>query len=96
MILVSVMLCAALVSGGLMIYGKVQMGKIPGLTFEDALKYTTRGKPDARITVGIIKDGQLSFTVYGGDGQILPAESHTYRTCGGKQDCNRHGRPVRV
>ena len=57
-ILISVVLCAALVLGGLMIYGKAQMGKIPGLTFMDALKYKTQGKPDARITVGIIKDGQ--------------------------------------
>ena len=77
-ILISVMLCAALVLGGLMIYGKAQMGKIPGLTFMDALKYTTQGKPDARITVGIIKDGQTSFTVYGENGQILPEENHTY------------------
>ena len=72
------MLCAALVLGGLMIYGKARMGKIPGLTFMDALNYTTQGKPDARITVGIIKDGQASFTVYGDNGQILPEENHTY------------------
>ena len=78
LILASVILCAALVLGGLMIYGKAQMGKIPGLTFMDALKYTTQGKPDARITVGIIKDGQTSFTVYGENGQILPEEKHVY------------------
>ena len=77
-ILISVVLCALLVLGGLMIYGKAQMGKIPGLTFEDALKYTTQGKPDARITVGIIQDGQASFTVYGENGQILPEEKHVY------------------
>ena len=74
----ALVLCAALVLGGLMIYRKAQMGKIPGLSFEDALKYTTKGKPDARITVGIIKDGQASFTVYGENGTILPAEKHTY------------------
>ena len=77
-ILISVVLCALLVLGGLMIYGKAQMGKIPGLTFMDALKYTTQGKPDARITVGIIQDGQASFTVYGENGQILPEEKHVY------------------
>lgn len=77
-ILLSVVLCAALASGGLMIYGKAQMGKVPGLTFEDALNYTTKDKPDARITVGIIKDGQASFTVYGNNAQILPAEKHIY------------------
>lgn len=78
LILGAVALCAALVFGGLMMYGKAQMAKIPGLTFEDALKYTTQGKPDARITVGIIKDGQASFTVYGENAQILPAENHIY------------------
>ena len=41
----------------------------------DALNYTTQGKPDARITVGIIKDGQASFTVYGENGQILPEKT---------------------
>jgi len=78
LILASVILCAALVLGGLMIYGNAQMGKIPGLTFMDALNYTTQGKPDARITVGIIQDGQDSFTVYGENGQILPEENHVY------------------
>ena len=78
LIIASIVLCAALVLGGLMIYGKAQMGKVPGLTFEDALNYTTRGKPDARITVGIIQDGQASFTVYGENARVLPAESHTY------------------
>ena len=78
LILGAIALCAALVLVGLGLYGKAQMAKIPGLTFEDALKYTTRGKPDARITVGIIRNGQASFTVYGEDGQILPQESHVY------------------
>ena len=77
-ILISVIACIALVLGGLMIYGNAQMGKIPGLTFMDALNYTTQGKPDARITVGIIQDGQSSFTVYGENGQILPEEKHVY------------------
>ena len=78
LILCIILLCAVLLVAGLVIYGKVQMGKIPGLSFEDALAYTTNGKSDAVITVGIIKDGQASFTVYGKDAQILPAESHTY------------------
>lgn len=78
LILVSVLLCAALILGGLMIYGKAQMGKIPGLSFMEALEYTTHGKPDARISVGTIQNGQVSFTLYGEDGQILPFENHTY------------------
>lgn len=78
LIVISIALCTVLVLGGLMIYGKAQMGKVPGLTFEDALNYTTQGKPDTRITVGVIRDGQASFTVYGEDARVLPAENHTY------------------
>lgn len=77
-ILLSVAGCAALVMTGLMIYGKAQMAKVPELTFREALEYTTQGKKDAVITVGIIKDGQASWTVYGENGQELPGQLHTY------------------
>ena len=63
---------------GLMIYGKSQMAKVPGLTFLEALKYTTRGKKDAVISVGLIKDGEMSWTVYGENGEELPEQLHTY------------------
>jgi Beta-lactamase class C and other penicillin binding proteins len=77
-IVISIVLFVALVVGGLMIFGKIQMGKVPGLSFEDALKYTTHSKKDAKITVGIIKDGKSSFTVYGADAQVLSSENHIY------------------
>lgn len=53
------------------------MEKIPGLSFQDALEYTTGDNPDAVITVGIIKDGQVSYRVYGENGQELP-EGNAY------------------
>lgn len=74
----SILLCAVLGLGGLMIYGNSQMQKLPQLTFAEALAYTTKNNPDAVITVGIIKNGQISFKVYGEDGRELPAELHTY------------------
>ena len=77
-ILISIVLFVTFVIVGLMIFGKIQMGKIPGLSFDDALKYTTQGNKDARITVGIIKDGKASFSVYGSDAQVLPSENHVY------------------
>lgn len=61
-----------------MLFGRYQMSKIPSLTFEEALAYTTTDNPDAVITVGIIKDGQVSYKVYGENGAVLPAELHTY------------------
>lgn len=76
--LLSAVLCAALVKIGWMVYGKAQMAKVPGLTFREALEYTVQGKKDAVITVGTIKDGQASWTVYGENGQELPEQLHTY------------------
>ena len=54
------------------------MAKVPGLTFREALEYTTQGKKDAAITVGIIQDGKSSWTVYGENGQELAEEPYTY------------------
>lgn len=70
--------CAGLVISGLLIYGKYQMSKIPGLSFQEALEYTTGNNDDAVITVGILKDGHASYTVYGANGKELPQELHTY------------------
>lgn len=73
-----IFLCAAFIMGGIAIYSRHQMNRIPDLTFEEALRYTTKDNPDAVITVGIIENGQISYTVYGEDGKELPAELHTY------------------
>lgn len=75
-IIVGLLVCVAVF--GFAMYGRHQMEKIPGLSFQDALEYTTGDNPDAVITVGIIKDGQVSYRVYGENGQELPAELHTY------------------
>ena len=75
---VSILLCVVLGLGGFMIYGNSQMQKLPQLTFTEALAYTTKNNPDAVITVGIIKDGQISYKVYGENGRELPTALHTY------------------
>lgn len=69
---------AALVFVGLMLYGQHQMSKIPAMSFEDCLNYTTSGSDRAVITVGVIKDGKADWTVYGKDGAVLPKTLHTY------------------
>ncbi len=76
--LVLIVFCIVLVLGGMMIYGKIQMGKIPELSFHEALEYTTQNNPDAVITVGIIKDGKSSYTVYGADGKVIADAEYTY------------------
>lgn len=70
--------CGGLVLFGLSIYGKYQMSKIPGLSFREALEYTTKDNDDVVITVGRIKDDTASYTVYGANGAELPQELHTY------------------
>lgn len=59
-------------------YGKTMMKKVPELTFDEALSYTLADNRNAVLTVGIIQDGQASYTVYGNDGVILPPELHSY------------------
>lgn len=73
-----IVLCIGLIVLGLSLFGKKQMSKIPDLSFREALEYTTKNNADAVITVGIIKDGQASYTVYGENGKELPNKQHTY------------------
>ena len=78
LIIALVVFCIALILGGIMIYGRYQMSKIPKLSFQEILEYTTKDNADAVITVGIVKDGQISYKVYGENGKELPAELHIY------------------
>ena len=64
--------------GALAVYGNVQSGKIPEMTFRDCLDYTLSGEKNAVITVGTITDGVPSYTVYGENSEILPKEAHDY------------------
>jgi len=59
-------------------YVNHQLGKLPMMTFKEMLHYTTVDRPDARITVGIIQNGEASFTVYGENGEVLPHIEHLY------------------
>lgn len=76
--LIAVILCGGTFLVSLSVYGRYQMSKIPGLSFQEALAYTTKDNEDAVITVGIIQNGKASYTVYGENGTELPKELHTY------------------
>ncbi len=73
-----IIICVGMAFIALLVYSRYQMSRIPGLSFREALEYTTNGNRDAVITVGIIKDGRASYTVYGENGRELPKEPHTY------------------
>ncbi|NCC67722.1 MAG: class A beta-lactamase-related serine hydrolase [Clostridia bacterium] len=77
-VIIAVVLVASLAIGGYALYGKYQMSRIPGLSFNDALDYTLKNNSEAVITVGTIRSGQASYTVYGENGTELPAEEHIY------------------
>lgn len=69
---------AAAVVGGMTLYLSAQLDKVPAMTALETLAYTTKGRADAVITAGTIKDGVCSYTVYGEDAQVLPHERHVY------------------
>jgi CubicO group peptidase (beta-lactamase class C family) len=55
-----------------------QMNKITTMTFKDMLLFTTKNNEKAVITVGIIKNGDTSYVLYGGNGVTLPQATHIY------------------
>ncbi len=71
-------LVVAIAIGGLYLYSSYQMSKIPSMTFEDMLQYTTEDNEEARITVGILNEGKMSYTVYGNNGKVLPQKEYIY------------------
>lgn len=79
--IIALLLVASVFIIVLSFYGKVMIKKIPGLSFGDSLNYTLKDNRDGIITVGEVKDGQLSYTVYGNNAEILSTELHTMPRC---------------
>ncbi|HPR95798.1 MAG TPA: serine hydrolase [Thermotogota bacterium] len=77
-VLIVIVLIVVLFFIGYGIYGKLQMDKIPGLSFKEALNYTLEANEKGIITVGIVKDGQATYRVYGKEGAELPAKEYIY------------------
>lgn len=63
---------------GYAIYGSIRLNQLSKMTFADMLAYTTKDNQDAVITVGIIQNGEMNYTVYGENGVELPQEEHIY------------------
>lgn len=55
-----------------------RMNMIPHMSFESMLAYTTKDNKNAVISVGIIQNGRVSFTVYGDNSAVLPQTEHVY------------------
>ncbi len=78
MIIISVVLLIALGVGIFAMVIAYRMSLIPSMSFEEMLGYTTKDNEKAIITVGIIRDGEVSFTVYGQNATILPNHEYIY------------------
>ena len=77
-IIISTFLVIALIVGVFTMITSYRMSLIPSMSFEEMLSYTTKNNGDAIITVGIIKDGEESFTVYGENATVLPNNEFEY------------------
>lgn len=52
--------------------------RVEEMSFEELMQEALAGKEDARVTVGIIKDGQMSYEVYGADAEVLEQTEYLY------------------
>lgn len=77
-ILVALIIIGSLILGGFILYGKYRIGQIPALSFQETLNYTAKNNADIVITIGIVKNGERSYTVYGENGRELPRQAHRY------------------
>lgn len=55
-----------------------RINRIPQMSFIDILSSVTKNNKNAKITVGIIKDGKESVTLYGANGKKLTYTEHIY------------------
>lgn len=55
-----------------------QQNQTPKMSFNEMLQYTVKNKEDAVITIGIIKNGEVSYKIYGNNGVELEQKQHTY------------------
>lgn len=80
-ILISLLIVVLVVVVGLWLirfYAKKQMAQIPNMSFAEVLEYTTHDNTEAVITVGILQDGNATYTVYGNNGEELEQKEHIY------------------
>lgn len=78
LIITSILLLAAIGAGIFFGVTSHQMNQIPAMSFTQMLNYTAEKKEDAVITVGIVQNNELRYTVYGENGKTLAPTDHTY------------------
>lgn len=63
---------------GLQMYLNNMMSKVPEMTKEEVLDYMMEDKKKAIVTVGIIENDEMNYTVYGNNGAVLPQKEYDY------------------
>lgn len=56
----------------------IKLEKLKKMTFDDMILYTTKNMEDAKISVGIIKDNEISYIVYGENGSKIDNVLYDY------------------
>lgn len=67
-IVLTIVFIAIGVFGGIIFYQQGQLSKLDGMTAMDMLKYCSSGK-DKKISVAIIDDGEITYRVFGSNGE---------------------------
>lgn len=52
--------------------------RVETMSFEELLREALAEKKEARVTVGVLKDGQMTYEVYGADGEVLDKTEYRY------------------
>lgn len=59
-------------------YGSHKLDELSRMSFKETLAYTTEGRKDALITVGILRNDEATVAVYGEGGKELPGRASMY------------------
>lgn len=54
------------------------LARIEDMSFDELIQEALADKKEARVTVGMIKDGQMTYEVYGPDGVVLDQTKYRY------------------
>jgi len=68
----------ALCFGGYLIYGTYKLNQLTHMSAEEMIAYSTKNNRNAQITIGILQNDEITYTVYGESGKILPQEAIEY------------------
>jgi len=76
-VLIIIMVLAISV-GAFIIYTMNQINRVQKMTVSEMHAFTTKKKPDAAISVGVIQNGETRCAMYSLNGAELPPEGHIY------------------